>query len=94
MPTTGETPRRSAGSSRSATLNARRVAEEAERTVLSLPEAQEEGFEAFLAYLVVDEPAIHLMPLHFLPGRSRGDVGYDCLHELAVAAKLEYAHNR
>jgi hypothetical protein len=94
MPTTGETPRRSAGSSRSATLNARRVAEEAERRVLSLPEAQEEGFEAFLAYLVVDEPAIHLMPLHFLPERSRGNVGHDRLHELAVAAKLEYARNR
>jgi hypothetical protein len=94
MPTTGETPRRSAESSRFATLNARHVAEVAERRVLSLPEAQEEGFESFLAYLVVDEPAIHLMPLHFLPERSRGNVGHDSLHELAVAAKLEYARNR
>lgn len=94
MPTTGETPRRSAGSSRSATLNARRVAEDAEKKVLSLPEAQEEGFESFLAYLAVDEPAIHLMPLHFLPERSQGTVGHDILHELAVAAKLEYARNR
>jgi hypothetical protein len=95
MPTTGETPRRSAGSpAHSATLNARRVAEDAERTVLSLPEAQEEGFESFLAYLAVDEPAIHLMPLHFLPERLRGSVGDDSLQELAVAAKLEYARNR
>ena len=94
MPTTGETPQRSAGYPRSVTLNARRVAEEAEEAVLSLPEAQEEGFESFLAYLVVDEPAIHLMPLHFLPERSRGNVGHDSLHELAVAAKLEYARNR
>ena len=95
MPTTGETPRRSGGSpARSATLNARRVAEEAERTILSLPEAQEEGSEALLAYLAVDEPAIHLMPLHFLPERSRGDVDHGSLHELAVAAKLEYARNR
>jgi hypothetical protein len=94
MPTTGEAPRRGAGSSRSATLNARRVAEEAEATVLSLPEAQEEGFESFLAYLAVDEPAIHLMPLHFLPARLRDTVGDDSLRELAVAAKLEYARNR
>jgi hypothetical protein len=75
-------------------LNARRVAEEAEATVLSLPEAQEESFESFLAYLAVDEPAIHLMPLHFLPARSRSSVGDDSLQELAVAAKLEYARNR
>jgi len=34
------------------------------------------------------------MPLHFLPARSRGFVGDDSLHELAVAAKLEYARNR
>ncbi len=94
MPTTGETPRRSAGSPRSATLNARRVAEDAEKEVLSLPEAQEEGFESFLAYLAVDEPAIHLMPLHFLPARSRRNVDPGSLHELAVAAKLEYARNR
>ena len=95
MPTTGATPRRSGGSpARPATLNAHRVAEDAEKEVLSLPETQEEGFESFLAYLAVDEPAIHLMPLHFLPGRSRGSVSRDSLHELAVAAKLEYARNR
>ena len=94
MPTTGETRRRSARSSRSATLNASCVAENAEKEVLSLPGAREEGFESFLAYLAVDEPAIHLMPLHFLPERSQGTVGHDILHELAVAAKLEYARNR
>jgi hypothetical protein len=79
---------------RSATLNARRVAEEAEEEVLSLPEAHEESFGSFLPYVVTDEPAIHLMPLHFLPEQSRGTVAHDSLHQLGVAAKLEYARNR
>ena len=75
-------------------LNARRVAEEAERAVLPLAEVCREGFDALFACLAVDEPAIHLMPLHFLPTRARHLVESNSLQELAVAAKLEYARNR
>ncbi len=73
-------------------LNARRVGEEAEKEALSL--RREEAFPSFYSYLTVDEPAVHLMPLHFLPRASRGQVGEGLLHVLAVAAKLEYARNR
>jgi hypothetical protein len=75
-------------------LDARRVAQEAEQAVLSLPDACHEGIEAFFFYLAADEPAIHLMPVHFLPARTQHLVGIEPLHELAVAAKLEYARNR
>jgi hypothetical protein len=75
-------------------LNARCVGEEAESVALSLPVAREEAFGSFYSYLTVDEPAVHLMPLHFLPQASRGQVGEGLLRELAVAAKLEYARNR
>jgi hypothetical protein len=78
----------------SAALDARRVAEEAERAALSLRGAYREGFDSFFVCLAVDEPAIHLMPLHFLYEESRGTVARDSLHQLAVAAKLEYARNR
>ena len=77
-----------------AVLNARRVAQEAEKAVLSLPDACHERIEAYFFYLTADEPAIHLMPVHFLPARSQRLVGNEPLHELAVAAKLEYARNR
>ena len=40
------------------------------------------------------QPAVHLMPLHFLPDASRGRVDEGFLRELSVAAKLEYARNR
>lgn len=75
-------------------LNARCIGEEAERVALSLPLAQEEAFGSFYSYLIVDEPAVHLMPLHFLPDASRGRVDEGFLRELSVAAKLEYARNR
>jgi hypothetical protein len=78
----------------SAMLNARLIGEEAERAVLSLSVTREEVFESYYTYLTVDEPAVHLMPLHFLPYRAREQVGEDTLRELAVAAKLEYARNR
>jgi hypothetical protein len=55
---------------------------------------REEAFETFYKYLTIDEPAVHLLPLHFLPLASRGQVGEGVLYELAVAAKFEYARNR
>jgi len=78
----------------SAMLNARRIGEEAERAALSLSLTQEKAFESYYKYLTVDEPAVHLMPLHFLPHASRERVDEGQLRELAVAAKLEYARNR
>src|SRR5215211_423240 len=78
----------------SATLNARNIGEEAERAALSLPVAREKVFESYYKYLTVDEPAVHLMPLHFLPHASRERVGEGPLRELGVAGKLEYARNR
>jgi hypothetical protein len=78
----------------SAMLSARRIGEEAERAALSLPLTQEKVFESYYTYLIVDEPAVHLMPLHFLPRPSREQVGEVALRELAVAGKLEYARNR
>ncbi len=73
-------------------LNPRCVGEEAER--VALPLAREEAFESFYSYLSVDEPAVHLLPLHFLPRDARGQVGGGLLQDLAVAAKWEYARNR
>ena len=75
-------------------LNARSIGEEAERAALSLPLKREKVFESYYTYLTVDEPAVHLMPLHFLPQASREQVGEGPLRELAVAGKLEYARNR
>jgi hypothetical protein len=78
----------------SAMLNARSIGEEAERAALSLPVAREKVFESYYKYLTVDEPAVHLMPLHFLPHAAGERVGEGPLRELAVAGKLEYARNR
>ena len=78
----------------STTLNARQIGEEAERAALSLPLTREKVFESYYTYLTVDEPAVHLMPLHFLPLASREQVSESALRELAVAGKLEYARNR
>ena len=75
-------------------LNARDVGEEAERAFLSLTLTEDAAFEAFYSYVTVDEPAVHLMPLHFLPHAQRGQVDESLLRGLAVAAKLEYARNR
>jgi hypothetical protein len=61
---------------------------------LSLSLTREKVFESYYTYLIVDEPAVHLMPLHFLPDASREQVGEGALRELAVAGKLEYARNR
>jgi hypothetical protein len=83
-----------AGRTASAMLIARRIGEEAERAALSLPLTREKVFESYYTYLAVDEPAVHLMPLHFLPYASREQVGEGSLRELAVAGKLEYARNR
>ena len=82
------------GLSASTMLNARQIGEEAERAALSLPHTREKVFESYYTYLTVDEPAVHLMPLHFLPLASREKVGDGVLRELAVAGKLEYARNR
>jgi hypothetical protein len=78
----------------SALLSARHIGEEAERAALALPLTRKKVFESYYTYLTVDEPAVHLMPLHFLPHASREQVGEDSLRELAVAGKLEYARNR
>jgi hypothetical protein len=75
-------------------LNAPQIGEEAEKAALSLPLAREKVFESYYTYLTVDEPAVHLMPLHFLPVALREQVGEGALRELAVAGKLEYARNR
>ena len=76
------------------TLDARSVGETAERMVLSLRLPGDRAFEALYSYLVVDEPAIHLMPLHFLPRSYCGGVEPGSLHSLGVAAKLEYTRSR
>src|SRR5215217_1199719 len=75
-------------------LNASRIGKEAEMAALSLPLTREKVFESYYTYLTVDEPAVHLMPLHFLPLASREQVSESALRELAVAGKLEYARNR
>jgi hypothetical protein len=75
-------------------LSARHIGEEAERAALSLSLAPGTAFEAYYSYVIVDEPAVHLMPLHFLPAASRERVDEGSLQDLAVAAKLEYARNR
>ena len=75
-------------------LDARRVADEAEGLVRALPVAKSKQFESLYSYLVVDEPSVHLLPLHFLPSESEGAVGNSTLHDLGVTAKLEYARNR
>lgn len=75
-------------------LDARSVGEAAEKAVLSLSVPRGSTFAALYSYLAVDEPAVHLMPLHFLPGSSRRRVQRDDLHALGVAAKLEYVRSR
>jgi len=57
-------------------LSARSIGEKAERATLSLALAHGTVFEAFYSYVFVDEPAVHLMPLHFLPVTA-GCVGID-----------------
>jgi len=75
-------------------LSARSIGEKAEKATLSLSLAHGPVFEAFYSYVIVDEPAVHLMPLHFLPITSRERVDEGALQQLAVASKLEYARNR
>jgi hypothetical protein len=75
-------------------LSTRDIGEKAERSALSLSPAHGTVFEAFYSYVIVDEPAVHLMPLHFLPIASRERIDERSLQDLAVAAKLEYARNR
>jgi hypothetical protein len=75
-------------------LSARSIGEKAEKAALSLSLAHGTVFEAFYSYVVVDEPAVHLMPLHFLPITLRERVDEGPLQDLAIAAKLEYARNR
>ena len=75
-------------------LSAHSIGEEAEKAALSLSLAHGTVFEAFYSYVIVDEPAVHLMPLHFLPITSRERVDEASLRDLAVASKLEYARNR
>lgn len=75
-------------------LDARSVGEAAERLVLGLAVPRDRAFAALYNYLVVDEPAVHLMPLHFLPRSTGCGVGRGDLQSLGVAAKLEYARSR
>jgi hypothetical protein len=75
-------------------LSARLIGEEAEKATLSLSLTRGTAFEAYYSYVIVDEPAVHLMPLHFLPTASWEKVDEGSLQDLAVAAKLEYARNR
>ena len=81
-------------STRHPLLEARRVGEGAERAILALDVPVNTAFEALYSYVVVDEPTVHLMPLHFLPPLAEGTVGREALLSLAVAAKLEYARSR
>lgn len=75
-------------------LNSRCIGEEAEKIALSSSLTQDEVFAAFYSYLTVDEPAVHMMPVHFLPDTLQGRISEGSLRDLAVAAKLEYARNR
>ncbi len=75
-------------------LDARSVGEAAESSVLALRVPRDRAFAALYNYLVVDEPAVHLMPLHFLPRSCRRDLASSNLHTLGVAAKLEYVRSR
>ena len=79
---------------RVAVIDAREIGVEAERDVLSLPVARDAAFEALLSYVAVDEPAVHLMPMHFCPAEQVRTVGFEALHTLGVASKLEYVRSR
>ncbi len=84
-----------AGSPRvSSDLSSRSIGESAEKAVLSLPVLRDRAFAALYNYLAVDEPAVHLMPLHFLPRSAQRTVEHSDLHCLGVAAKLEYVRSR
>jgi len=76
------------------TLDARSVGEAAENAVISLSVPRDRAFAALYSYLVVDEPAVHIMPVHFLPRSDRPTVAQGDLHSLGVAAKLEYVRSR
>jgi hypothetical protein len=75
-------------------LNANQVAVDAEDAVRNLPVAKDGHFEVLYSCLIVDEPSVHLLPLHFLPSDSGRVIGPSVLHDLGVAAKLEYSRNR
>jgi hypothetical protein len=75
-------------------LDGRRVAEEAEAVIRALPVPKHEQFASLYSCLIIDEPSVQLLPLHFLPSELDGTVDSATLHHLGVAAKLEYARNR
>ena len=75
-------------------LEASSVGEAAQRAILAIALPKDKAFEALHSYAVVDEPAVHLMPLHFLPRSSPVTVERHLLHSLGVAAKLEYVRSR
>ena len=75
-------------------LDAHEVAVEAEHEVRKLHVAKDDQFEVLYSCVIVDEPSVHLLPLHFLPPNSECVVEPSVLHDLGVAAKLEYARNR
>lgn len=75
-------------------LDAHQVAVAAEEEILKLRVARDGQFESLCSYLRVDEPSVHLLLLHFLPTDSRRTVSPTTLHDLGVAAKLEYTRNR
>lgn len=75
-------------------LDAHQVAVEAEGAISTLPVARDGQFESLYSCLIVDEPSVHLLPLHFLPPGSGRLAGSAILQDLGVAAKLEYTRNR
>jgi hypothetical protein len=75
-------------------VEAGRVGEEAERAVLSLGVARDDDFGSLYSYVAVDEPAVHLTPLHFCDEGARASIPPAALHDLGVASKLEYARVR
>lgn len=75
-------------------VEAHEVGRMAERDVLSLHLPRCKQFETLYSYVVVDEPAVHLMPIHFLPRASAAVPDADSLLALGVAAKLGYVRSR
>jgi len=75
-------------------VDAGRVGEEAERAVLALGVARDDDFGSLYSYVAVDEPAVHLTPLHFCAQGARASITSEALHDLGVASKLEYARVR
>jgi hypothetical protein len=80
---------------RSKLLDGGLVVEEAAQALLSLLESREERLvDVLLPLLGVHEPAIDLLPLHFLPVCAEECADPQLLHALAVAGRLDYVRYR